>query len=140
MFWKKDKSPVFVELNTDNARHAYRVTPSQHTPIALLVGGERGRILNISTVGIAFVLEDACDPVLATGQRVRAALILGGPKRHHPIAVELEIIEQRGNHFRGRLTPTSARAQKDLCHYVVTHQKQEIRRLGSEPGDHDEGI
>jgi hypothetical protein len=135
LFWKKNNPPLLAEYQSNNHRYAYRLCPSPHTPILMMVAGEKVRICNISSTGVAFSMEGDTELIIGSDHCVQSLLFLED-KLKEPIPLLLQVLEQQDAVYRCSLKALSERGQKALCGYLIKHQKHEIRlrRQAAEQG------
>ena len=126
MFWNKNnKDELYVHCDIDNLRAAYRIEPGAHTELALLIDGTRVQILNLSANGIAFELDESCDPRLDNAKQMQGILYID--HQHSPISLQLSVVNRHERILRCQIDHQDELAQRQLAAAIIEHQKRQIR-------------
>lgn len=119
MFWKK-KRRLDVEIEGDDHRSAFRLSPDPKKPVFIDIGGDTYKALNISGTGVCFRSHH-----FTAGTRVAANLRL--PSEDALLSVKLHIVTKTGDMCRAAFESIHHEAGDVLHQYVLDQQITQIR-------------
>jgi len=119
LFWKKKRN-LDVELEGDDLRGAFRMSPDPKNPIFIDIGGDSYKAINISGGGACFRSHH-----FTAGTRVAANLRL--PSEDALIPIKLHVVSKSGDLCRVEFENMHQKAGDILHHYILDQQITLIR-------------
>lgn len=140
MFLKNNPMDSSIKFHGGNRRSAYRLEDVDDETFSLNVAGHPVAIHNLSSNGVAFEHDPACNTDLAehidTGAILPARLFITIEEACYNLELQLQVIHQEGHAYRCAFEPASQRDELILSRAITECQKHQIRtqkRLDSTP-------